>query len=66
MVLHTIINEYDILQAQNIMPKQKTKAVKGGLLEYTITPNGKEISRLISTDLSLYLNESYQPFTKLY
>ena len=66
MVLHTIINEYDILQAQNELPVQKVQAINGGIVEYSVTPQGKEISRLISTDPYLYLNSSYQPFSKLH
>lgn len=65
MVLHTIINEYDIMQAQNVLSVPKIQAINGGMIEYTITPQGKEVSRLISTDPYLYLSNQYQPFTKL-
>ncbi len=65
MVLHTIINEYDILQARNQIPLRKMQAVNGGLIEYTVTPLGKEVSRLITTDPNLYLNRNYLPYAKL-
>lgn len=57
MVLHTIISEYDILYAQSFSPDIKTEAINGGHVEQL---NGA-VQRLISTDLTLYLNGKYDP-----
>ena len=65
MVLHTIIAEYDIMQAQNVMEMPKMQAIQGGLVEYSLTPQGKQISKLFSTDPYLYLSDKYKPYSKL-
>lgn len=65
MILHTIIGEYDILQAQNAVCAPKMQAIDGGFLEYSDTPQGRQVSRLFSTNPHLYLDAKYQPFTKL-
>lgn len=65
MVLHTILCEYDVMQVQNAVLPPKTLTVSGGLVEYTETPEGRQVSRLFSTDPNLYLDKRYQPFSKL-
>lgn len=65
MVLYTIINEYDVLQAQNEISAPSYRKIDGGYVEYRKGNDGKVISRLLTTDLSKYLLSEYQPFTKL-
>lgn len=61
MILHTIINEYDVLMAENSIAEPEYISKDGMIIEYRNIDGKRQITRLLSTDPSDYLKEKYQP-----
>lgn len=59
MVLHSIVNEYDILQAQNQIAEPVYRKTEHGFVEYRKSEYGDIPCRIHTTDLSIYLTNKY-------
>ncbi len=63
MILHTIVNEYDILTAENLVCQSNFKNINGGIIEYSENEGNKQVVRLHSTNPFLYLKDEYKPYS---
>lgn len=59
MILYTIVNQYDVLEAQNGISEPIYEKFNGGILEYRKGVDGKVLDRIHTTDLSVYLSGQY-------
>ena len=66
MILHTVIDYYDIIGSVSHSGLNNSccyKNISGGILEYRrCRSGGYKVSRLHSTNPSLYLDKKYYPF----
>lgn len=60
MLIHSVTSPL-MLTEQQSYPEMTLKPFEGGYLEGFDTPQGFKLSRLHSTDPSLYLNKGYAP-----
>lgn len=64
MVLHTIIDEYDVMRTDYLVASEQntvTQNVSGGIVELIQDETGYRVNRLFSTNPAMYLNADYQP-----
>lgn len=66
MVLHTILNEYDILSAQNSFPDLTSEIIPYGYADYTEQDGIKKPVHISTTDLNVYLKKSLQNYGGLF
>ncbi len=59
MLIHSVT--HPLLLTEYGLPAQSARAFPGGVIEGVDTPEGFVVSRLCSTDLSLYLKDEYAP-----
>lgn len=60
MFLYTVVSAEQLLYNDNL-PACICKKIEGGYLEGEETPDGFLVSRLISTDPKVFLDERYAP-----
>ena len=63
MILHTIINKYDIFPIGENNVTNKYKKFNGGILEYEIINEHKQLVRLHSTDPYNFLKQEFNPYS---
>lgn len=62
MIIHSIINPYDIFcNSEQASRRPVYRQIKGGIVEL----DGERIKRLISTDPRMYLDARYAPDSKI-
>ncbi len=60
MIIHSIM-PFSCLMEQPAAPVCSVRPVSGGFIEGEETPQGFKTTRLISTDLSMFLKNEYAP-----
>ena len=63
MILHAIINEYDIFTVWENNVSNKYQKFNGGIIEYAIINEQKQLVRLHSTDPYNYLKQEFNPYS---
>ena len=63
MILHAIINEYDIFTVWENNVTNKYQKFNGGIIEFAIINEQKQLVRLHSTDPYNYLKQEFNPYS---
>lgn len=66
MVLHTIINEYDVLSAQELFPAVQSEKIPFGYADFTEQDGIRMQLHISTTDLNFYLKKSLQNYGGLF
>ncbi len=65
MVLHTIVNEYDVLRTDLFEPEQykdtAEQNIPGGIAQLVNVNGEYRVKRIFSTNPALYLDPAFQP-----